>query len=438
MASDHRKCMHPYCQVCHPPANIELAQFYISYILFSFLTLCWKIFPPHRWAAFVVFGWGVVATVQSGTTNWAGMMVCRFFLGLFEQGFGPGVPYLFSFFYLRHEIGLRSGIYLAMAPLATCFAGALAYGITSGHAAIASWRLLFLVEGAPVILMAVVVYFFLPDTPQKARFFTEDEKRIVLARTMRQTSEPERSHAFDWKESAATLLDLKAWLTALMFFSCNVSFASLPVFLPTILEELGFTGVNAQGLSAPPYLLSFLVTVATAWFADRTQQRGFTIMVMAAIGGAGYIMLAAASSVGVRYAGCYLAAAGIFPAIANILPWVSNNQGNDSRRGAGFVMLMLIGQCGPLLGTRIYPSDTGPDFVMGHSICAAFLFFTTLLAGALRLLLGWENRKLDRKYGTLEEQRSRAAHAAAAGDGEPKAEMELGLESYGPMYRYVL
>ena len=82
-----------------------------------------------------------MATVQAGTTNWAGMMVCRFFLGLFEQGFGPGVPYLFSFFYLRHEIGLRSGLYLAMAPLATCFAGALAYGITSGHAALASWRM---------------------------------------------------------------------------------------------------------------------------------------------------------------------------------------------------------------------------------------------------------------------------------------------------------
>jgi hypothetical protein len=99
---------------------------------------------------------------------------------------------------------------------------------------------------------------------------------------------------------------------------------------------------------------------------------------------------------------------------------------------------MLIGQCGPLLGTRLYPSHTGPNFVMGHSICAGFLFFTTILACALRLLLGWENRKLDRQYGTLEEQRSRAANAAAAGDGELKAGMELGLESYGPMYRYVL
>jgi hypothetical protein len=420
------------------PTNTKPTQFYISYIIFSFLTFCWKIFPPHRWAAFVVFGWGLVATVQSGTQNWSGMMTCRFFLGLFEQGFGPGVPYLFSFFYLRHEIGLRSGVYLAMAPLATCFSGALAYGITSGHEALASWRLLFLVEGAPVIALAPVVYFFLPDTPKQARFFTEEEKRIVIARTMRQTSEPERSHAFDWRESAATFLDPKAWLTALMFFSCNVSFASLPVFLPTILEEMGFTGVNAQGLSAPPYFISFLVTVATAWFADRTQQRGFIIMVMSAIGGVGYIMLAAASSVGVRYAGCYLAAAGIFPAIANILPWVSNNQGNDSRRGAGFVMLMLIGQCGPLLGTRIYPSGDGPRFVMGHGICAGFLFFTTLLAGALRFYLGWQNRKLDRQYGTLEVQRARAASAAGIGGEDRKAEMEMGLESDGPMYRYVL
>jgi hypothetical protein len=75
---------------------------------------------------------------------------------------------------------------------------------------------------------------------------------------------------------------------------------------------------------------------------------------------------------------------------------------------------------------------------MGHSICAAFLFFTTLLAGALRLFLVWENRKLDRQYGTLEEQRSRAASVAGAGSEDHKAEMELGLESYGPMYRYVL
>jgi hypothetical protein len=49
----------------------------------------------------------------------------------------------------------------------------------------------------------------------------------------------------------------------LMYFSCNVAFSSLPVFLPTILKEMGFSAVNAQGLTAPPFFLSFLVTLIT-------------------------------------------------------------------------------------------------------------------------------------------------------------------------------
>lgn len=123
-----------------------------------------------------------------------------------------------------------------------------------------------------------------------------------------------------------------------MYFSCNVSFASLPVFLPTILKEsmhvfpflyaranncpVGFTAVNAQGLTAPPFFLAFLVTLVTSYTADKTQQRGIMVMILSAIGGVGYIVLAVTKSVGARYTGVFLAAAGIFPAIANILPWV--------------------------------------------------------------------------------------------------------------------
>ena len=53
-----------------------------------------------------------------------------------------------------------------------------------------------------------------------------------------------------------------------MYFSCNVAFSSLPVFLPTILKDMGFTAINAQGLSAPPYFVSFLITCITPYIAD--------------------------------------------------------------------------------------------------------------------------------------------------------------------------
>ena len=64
----------------------------ITYIIFEFQTLMWKIVPPHLWLAFTVLGWGICATCQAATVNWAGMMALRSFLGIFESGFGPGHP----------------------------------------------------------------------------------------------------------------------------------------------------------------------------------------------------------------------------------------------------------------------------------------------------------------------------------------------------------
>ena len=198
-----------------------LTIFYITYIIFEFQTLMWKIVPPHMWLAFTVLGWGIVATCQATTQTWSGMMACRFFLGISESGFGPGIPYLLSFFYLRHEVGLRIAVFLSAAPLATTFSGALAYGITSGHSHLANWRLLFLIEGLPTICMVPIAYFFLPDTPDQARFLTAEEKLVAKARGVRQVGGVERIGGIAWNEVAAALLDVKCWFTAFMYFSVS-------------------------------------------------------------------------------------------------------------------------------------------------------------------------------------------------------------------------
>jgi len=209
-----------------------------------------------------------------------------------------------------------------------------------------------------------------------------------------------------------------------MYFSCNVSFSSLPVFLPTILDQMGFSSVNAQGLSAPPYFLAFLVVLLSTWIADRTSQRGFTILLLSLLGAAGYIMLAVSSSTGVRYAGVYLAATGIFPSIGNILPWVMNNQGSDTRRGTGIAMINVVGQCGPLLGTRLYLTSEQPYYTKGMWVYAAFMLFNGALTLSLRFLLVWENKKLDEKFDSVESQKPDMASG--------------GEDNAGPRFRYIL
>ena len=150
-------------------------------------------------------------------------MASRFFLAVAEAGFGPGVPYLLTFFYRRHELGLRCGLFLSAAPLASSFAGALAYGITSGHPTIENWRLLFIVEGIPSILLAFVAFRYIPDSPDTARFLTQEEKEVARARAIQQTGSTgtARIGHINFRDVLMALRDVKTWIPPFMYFSCN-------------------------------------------------------------------------------------------------------------------------------------------------------------------------------------------------------------------------
>lgn len=318
-----------------------------------------------------------------------------------EAAFGPGVPFFLSFFYHRYELGTRVGLFLSAAPLANCFAGALAYGITSGHTIIQPWRVLFLVEGVPTIVMGIVVFFFLPDSPAKARFLNDEDRRIIAARQYRQVGDQagkSRTGSVNFREILEAVTDLKNLYPALMYFCTNVGFSSLPVFLPTILNDMGFSSINAQGLTAPPYFIAFLAVISSTYLADKLRQRGLVMITVSLTGAMGYIILAVCTSTGARYAGVFFAAIGVFSAIMNVIPWIINNQGSDTKRGAGVAILNLVGQCGPLLGTRVFPASDAPFYRTGMWVSASFLLFNAVLALTYRTILARANKKLDEKY----------------------------------------
>lgn len=70
---------------------------------------------------------------------------------------------------------------------------------------------------------------------------------------------------------------------------------------------------------------------------------------------------------------------------------------SDTKRGTGIAILNTVGQCGPLLGTRVFPVAEGPFYVKGMSVCAGFMFFNALLAFGLRTYFKYMNDKWDRQ-----------------------------------------
>ena len=156
------------------------------------------------------------------------MLIIRLLLGVGEAAFSPGVPFYLSFFYRRDELALRAAIQISAAPLASSFAGSLAYLITwlGARSPIASWRVLFLVEGFPSIVAAIVAWSFVADGPESAWFLTARERRIARLRLRREGGAKQEldeegaedksviSHSLDWSGVAQTLTDPKAYLTA--------------------------------------------------------------------------------------------------------------------------------------------------------------------------------------------------------------------------------
>jgi len=186
-----------------------------------------------------------------------------------------------------------------------------------------------------------------------------------------------------------------------------MAFSSMPVFLPTIIHEMGHSVLISQALSAPPYLISFILVILTAYLSDRWQTRSYFVIFHALLSAVGYSFMALAGARGWsnwwRYVGVYPAAAGFFSVITIIITWTINNQESESRQGTGFAMLQLIGQCGPLVGTRLYPEEHAPLYTSGMCACAGSMLLVAALALILRWYLGIKNRTSAKGYGMIKE-----------------------------------
>lgn len=116
----------------------------------------------------------------------------------------------------------------------------------------------------------------------------------------------------------------------------------------------------------------------------------------ALISAIGFIVLATTDGVASRYIGVFLAVQ-IFASVALLLAWTANMHASESRKAGGYTILATIGQCGPLLGTNMFPDDEKPFFRKGMWVSASFSLLVVVLSVLLSLWLRHENQKLDRQ-----------------------------------------
>ncbi|KAL2273928.1 hypothetical protein FJTKL_04006 [Diaporthe vaccinii] len=144
-------------------------------------------FPPRIWLPSMVIVWSALTMSCAACKTYEQLCVVRFFQGFAEASTYCGTIYIIGSWYKPREIAKRTAIFTASGQAGTMFAGIMMTAIYTGmqdHSGLKGWQWLFLVNGIITIPIAIVGFFFFPDTPEttQAKWLSAGERELALQR----------------------------------------------------------------------------------------------------------------------------------------------------------------------------------------------------------------------------------------------------------------
>jgi len=229
-------------------------------------------FGARRWLARIMITWGLLAIGMLFVRTPAQFYTVRFLLGVSEAGFFPGVLfYLMQWFPPEQRARAISRFYIS-APLSAAFMGLIAGSLLNmnGLLGLRGWQWLFLIEGLPAVLLGIAFLVFLPDTPAKAKWLTEDERDWILRKV--QTEDSGKVHHVE--SIVHALFDRRVWqigIFEMMMILCIYGYVFIgPQFIQSVTllsnTKVGFVICVLSLLGVPAMLLG-------AKRSDRAQAR---------------------------------------------------------------------------------------------------------------------------------------------------------------------
>jgi len=262
------------------------------------------------------------------------------------------------------------------------------------------------------------VFFFAPEFPEEAKWLSVEERAFVKARLAEDIGDPLPDVKPTWRDVLGVFKDFKIALGGLMSFSLIVSGYAYAFFAPSIILSLGYSPVNTQLRSVPPWAATFALSMIIAAASDYYERRFIFIMpllLLSVVGGV--VLLNVHDSVSVRYGALFLAIMGPYGVGPIVSCWFVTNLGGHLRRSVGTAFLIGFGTCGGIVATFSFQAKDAPRFIMGYSIFLGFTGLTAIFCTLYLLALISENRK--RAKGLSEHSGKSEEEKAMLGDLNP-------------------
>ncbi|RDB25238.1 putative transporter C11D3.18C [Hypsizygus marmoreus] len=387
--------------------SIASCIYFVPYILLQLPSnIVLRVLGARTWLTICVTGWGVAQLGMGFVPTWGYLVLTRIFLGVFEAGFFPALVFIITTWYKRHEVQKRlAGFYLVSIFLGG-FSSIFAYALTllHGKGGLGGWQWIFIIEGAITIGLGLLTFLFVPDFPDKNKFLTREETKLILDRV-----EADRGDSIPdemaWAKLWLHLRDWTVWAYALMFMCATMPAYAIGFFITIILAGMGFSTRDSLLLSAPPSVFAAICCYVCAYFSDKTRKRALLIAIQTVFTIIGLSITAYAKQNGVRYLGLFISNGGASSCVPAVLAYSANNVVSHTKRSVSTAVIIMFGGVGGIFATTVYRQQDAPRYLNGiwATIGCQFLMLALLSATSFTFL---RRNKLARqgKLGPLEGQ----------------------------------
>ncbi|KAJ2963133.1 hypothetical protein NQZ79_g1797 [Umbelopsis isabellina] len=338
----------------------------------------------------------------------------------FAEGLLQAAPFYLSLWYKVTELGTRGAIFFSVASLAGACNGLIAYGLETNFSnapPFKPWQWLFLIEGIMSVGFSLIVWLLLPPVPEKVHFgFTSDEKRIAISRSVQ---------AFNTIDAKINKAHIRAifkrpfiYFMIIAYSGTIVALSSLTNFLPSIIQGMGYSSVNAQLMTVPVYAVAFVSTIFFGRLSDRLQIRGPLVVCLTTVALVGYIiLLAVRTSVVGRYIALCIIAVGIYPSVPIVLTWTNVNIIGYTRRATAAAAVNMIAQVFGVIANLLFTAP--PYYTSGIAFVVAAMGVAMITELVAIFWLRAQNKKKRKVHHTPEAEQQREKSYEDLGNAHP-------------------
>jgi len=247
--------------------------FFAGYLLLAIPgALIVERWSARRWFSLILISWGFLSALTGFVKTPGQFYFARFLLGIAEAGFFPGIIVYFTHWFPGRDRAKAISALIMAVPFSLAL-GAPISGLLLGlkWLGMHGWQWLFILEGAPAILIGVLALFVLNDRPRDAKWLRPEERDWLQAQLDTEARAKESSK----RPSVADALMLpQIWILALGILAANTGGYALAFWLPTVIKGLsGSSNNSVLGWSGLIHAFGLISVFASGQSSDRTGER---------------------------------------------------------------------------------------------------------------------------------------------------------------------